>query len=158
LHAALPILAHILADDGITVLDTFAVTVAADEKNYVLGHWEFIRRYMEKGPKESYFDRSKKGAAEKANQSTLLFCNDIDGKRESPEFSRYRMKLNFVHASTIYHLFSPFIKGLMLCRIFAMKTCKVPIWPQQVEDECIIDDNDPYIVTAKDNIELTLNY
>ena len=39
-----------------------------------------------------------------------------------------------------------------------MKSCKVPQWSAEVEAECPVDADDPYITTAADNIKITLMY
>ncbi|MBF7090221.1 hypothetical protein IUY40_01520 [Flavobacterium sp. ALJ2] len=149
---------YVLAEDGETVKETFPLAVTAGFQNYALSHWEFIRRYMENGPQECFFDKQKKYKPGDATTATLLFCNDIDGKKESVAFSNKRIKLNFVGASFQYYMYYPFIKMLVYGRIIAMKTCKVPQWPQSIENVCTIFPDDPYIVTAQDNINITLTY
>jgi len=29
-----------------------------------------------------------------------------------------------------------------------MRTCKQPVWPTEIEAECVIEPNDPYLVDA----------
>ena len=41
-------------------------------------------------------------------------------------------------------LFSPFYFISSLGRWIAMRTSKIPQWPQWVEEACVIDPNDPY--------------
>lgn len=42
----------------------------------------------------------------------------------------------------------------MLGRIFAMWTSKQPHWPKDVEDANLIDADDPYVLTWRDNLSL----
>jgi len=37
----------------------------------------------------------------------------------------------------------PLLLPLVLCRWLVLKSCRMPVWPQWVEDECAIDANDP---------------
>jgi hypothetical protein len=34
-------------------------------------------------------------------------------------------------------------------RVIAMPTCKIPVWPQEIEEECKIEPDDPYIRDAQ---------
>lgn len=150
--------AHVLSEDKQTVLETFGFSVATEFKDYTLNYWEFIRRYMEEGPAQCYYDPDKGYKLGEVNTSHLTFCNDVDGKRESPKFSHQRIKLNF-YGNVVYYYFSwPFIKLLCFARVLAMKSCKVLQWPEEVEAECPIAPDDPYITTAADNIKITLVY
>ena len=42
-------------------------------------------------------------------------------------------------------LFPVFFLPASLGRFLVMRTSKIPRWPQWVEDECVIELNDPYV-------------
>lgn len=140
---------HVLDKDGNTVRETFALSyvgsVSANDlgstaqqpapDDLVRAHWEFIRRYMEEGPKEL--------------SAQVQFCMPISGERESPGLSVERIFANFAGAPVfLYWLMFPFCILVSFFRIFAMRTCKVPQWPEEIESKCVTEDNDPYAIEA----------
>lgn len=149
--------AHVLADDGKTVLETFPLSywstmTERDMKpqqvfqgvpyyakdDYIRGHWEFIRRYMEDGPQEL--------------TKQIQFCMPIDQKRESFSNGLERVFANFAGAPILlYLLMFPFNLAVGLFRYFAMQTSKVPVWPREVEDACVIEPDDPYAIHGAPN-------
>lgn len=132
---------HVLDADGVTVKETFALSDFDDlskeelnaypddvqETHYLFRYWEFVRRYMEEGPKN------------------LLDHVDvvipISHRRES-------ISLSFLLISTGWDrgrfIMLPMTLLIWPFRVLAMRTCKIPQWPQWVEDECQVDANDPY--------------
>lgn len=149
--------AHVLADDGKTVIETFPLSyfgpmTERDMKpwivfqgvpyyakdDYIRGHWEFIRRYMEDGPQEM--------------TRQVQFCMPIDKKRESFGNGLERVFANFAGAPIlIYCLMFPFNLAVGLFRYFAMQTSKVPVWPSEVEEACVVDAGDPYAIHGAPN-------
>ena len=92
---------------------------------------EFVRRYMEDGPQELI------------NQVEVVF--PIDKKKESYLLGFRRIFANGTIWPLGMVLLSPFIFLVTIGRWVCMRTCKIPRWPDEVEAECQIDPNDPYI-------------
>jgi hypothetical protein len=90
--------------------------------------WEFIRRYMEEGP------------AELADMVGIVMVTP--GQRESLRFGFNVLKVRF---GSFYWLVYPFLLCGALGRWVAMRTCRIPKWPDEIEAQCQIEPNDPYI-------------
>jgi hypothetical protein len=124
--------AHRLAEDGKTVLETFALGFYGGRNNpEVLAQWEFIRLYMEEGPEK------------------VLPCiedvdiHDITWRRETFLRGVSVLSSNFgILAVTSGPM--NFLAGIG--RWYSMKTSKIPVWPAEIEAECAIDKDDPYLV------------
>ncbi|MTV52407.1 DUF6708 domain-containing protein [Pseudoduganella buxea] len=140
---------HKLAPDNITILETFALsysdlltshdlnpaTLRSSDKDFVRGHWEFIRRYMEEGPSEV--------------SRQVQFCMPVDGRRESAKGGMHRILANFSGAPWPFLLMlSPILLLVSLFRIFAMRTSKIPQWPDHVEAACAVEPGDPYAIAG----------
>lgn len=145
---------HVLDADNNTVRETFALSyighVSADDLtstaqqpgpgDLVRAHWEFVRRYMEEGPKEI--------------SAQVEFCMPISLRRESPGVSVERVFANFAGAPILIYLaMLPFCMVVGLFRMFAMRTCKVPVWPDEIESQCGIENGDPYAIEGALNGE-----
>ena len=138
---------HILASDRVTVSETFALSYvgslnAADtapeatqysSEDFVRAHWEFVRRYMEEGPQ--------------AISEQVQFCMPIDGRRESIRVGIERVFANFANAPfLIYWMMFPFCLAVSFFRVIAMRSSKIPQWPEHVEEDCAIESGDPYAI------------
>lgn len=123
--------AHILAEDSSTILDTFIVSMYASKEIYVKRFWEYVRRYMEE----------KDGVKEVADISGWFL--PIAKRRESFGFGLRTLMLRWGSWFLIIP-FSPFIFIQAIARWFSMCTSKIPHWPVEVEEQCVIADNDPY--------------
>ncbi|UDN37247.1 DUF6708 domain-containing protein [Proteus sp. NMG38-2] len=129
---------HILADDNKTIVDTFCLPASTGNFELLKYHWEFIRRYMEEGPENII--------------QQVEFCLPIANKKESYGFT-------FFYVSTLFKgmlkilmpLMSPIIFIISIPRYIAILTSRRPIWPEEVEEQCKIDPNDPYILNEKTN-------
>jgi len=122
---------HRLAEDGKTVLETFALAVFGEMSNIgMFCQWEFIRRYMEEGPQELVDD--------------LGVVMDITDRRESFWEGHDRLTAE-IYGTPLYFIVFPVRIFYALGRWFAMHTCKIPVWPEEVEKECQIEPNDPYL-------------
>ncbi|EPL9572480.1 DUF6708 domain-containing protein [Providencia rettgeri] len=129
---------HVLADDGITVLDTFCLPATNGNVAELKTHWEFVRRYMEEGPE--------------GMKSRIPFCLPIANKKESCGFT-------FFYSMTKYNglplLFLPIIVPFELfysfSRYMAMLTSRRPVWSAEIQALCRVDDNDPYRLDASMN-------
>ena len=99
-------------------------------------HFEFFRRYMEDGP----------GPVLDALKPTpLIMLPSIDKERESWAFGWERLTLLMNGWPIAQVLFQVFFLPMSLFRWLAMRTSKIPQWPQWVEDECAIDPTDPWV-------------
>ncbi|HDS9358556.1 TPA: hypothetical protein QH850_001064 [Enterobacter chengduensis] len=129
---------HVLADDGVTVTETFCLPASHLIREELFRHWEFIRRYMEEGP-EAVVD-------------AVDICTPVDGRREGYTFGLLRLLMNF-SGSTIFlfPLTFPVCLVLSFSRYIAMLTSKIPTWPQEVEALCPIDPDDPVNLSAATN-------
>lgn len=138
---------NVLDEDKVTIKEIFSLGYSdiLDEqdtkpgltnfssRDFVRGHWEFIRRYMEDGPQEV--------------GKQVKFCMPIAERRESYKVGFERMFANIAALPAfLYWLFFPFMIIAGSFRIFAIQTSKVPQWPKEVEAECIIDQDDPYAI------------
>lgn len=113
--------------------DVACGTTEFSSSDFVRAHWEFIRRYMEEGPEEI--------------SRQVQFCMPIDRKRESVRLGFERIFANFAGApGLIYIVMFPFCLIISLFRIFAIHTSKVPVWPEEVEANCLVEPNDPYAI------------
>lgn len=136
-----------MADDKVTVLETFVLsclgvmsehdlynsTTTFSDDDYVRGHWEFIRRYMEDGP----------GSI--AGQ--VQFCMPIDRCKERAINGFHRIMANFSGGSFILiAIMFPFCALIALFRALAMITSKIPQWPEEIEAVNVIDTDDPYAI------------
>jgi len=122
---------HRLAEDGRTVLETFAIPIYGhmDDKNlYCL--WEFIRRYMQEGP-QAFMD-------------DLEIIMDVSDRRETLWNGYCRLATEDA-TKGLDIVFFPVNFWYAIGRWIAMHTSKIPVWPAEVEAECQIDPDDPYI-------------
>ena len=137
---------HILDADGETVRETFALpydcpdikTEGRDVNKRELMHvWEFYRRYMEEGPKSIY--------------PYVRWCHDIVNRRE-----KYRVGFSYALYEIAGWTFGkivgfPYYFLLSIARWITMHTSRIPKWPEDIEAECRVDQNDPYIKDAASN-------
>lgn len=136
------IVGHVLADDKLTVLETFALpatAVGSKEKEDMRGYWEFIRRYMEDGP-ASVYDNISGCLPIKDQKETLAFSYE----RVAFSLGSYPNVFNFIFY-LVYYLFYP-------GRWLAMRFSKIPQWPAEIEAQCPRPEgHDPYFRDASMN-------
>ena len=128
---------HRLAEDGKTVLESFALPLYGhinDENMFSL--WEFIRRYMQEGP-QAFMD-------------DIEVVMDVSDRREAFWDGFARLGTDIGNDFLRLLLF-PVNLWYALGRWIAMHTSKIPVWPPEVEAECQIDPDDPYI-RDRDNL------
>jgi hypothetical protein len=132
---------HILADDGVTVTESFCafpqVGGSSFERDQLKCHWEFIRRYMEEGPQDAY--------------ERVKICLPIADRRERVSFGFHR-----IHAEGTGNIITQLIAALMAVLIlpgrwFAMRTSKIPQWPAEVEAANAIEPDDRFVRDASMN-------
>jgi hypothetical protein len=123
---------NVLADDGVTVIDSFPFGgySSADKEDIKL-YFEYFRRYMEVGPEQPY--------------RMLKVCLPIAKRRETWWEGLMRLFLNVGDWWIVQIIMLPFFFPISLTRWFAMHTSRIPQWPDWVEKECVIDPNDPFI-------------
>ena len=125
--------AHRLSEDGKeTVLETFALPTL-NSQDHPRAQWEFVRRYMETGPAEVL----------------PLIDHVLDGHFGRNESFGHGYKMIAADAGKfITIVFLPMSLLYAIGRWIAMRTCKQPVWPAEVEAESAIDPDDPYLVDA----------
>ncbi|PYE40332.1 DUF6708 domain-containing protein [Psychrobacter fozii] len=140
-----------LADDGVTITGMFSLpfvnSLGADrhDEGTLLGHFEFVRRYMEDNDKQF-----------KEVKSAVRYVHPVHEKRETPLVSLQRVKLGY-HASHVNqenpntfrlvlaeYLLIPFSWLRYLGRLLSINTSITPKFSPEIEAECQIDPNDPY--------------
>ncbi|MDR5894403.1 hypothetical protein QC820_16560 [Halomonas mongoliensis] len=132
--------AHVLAEDGETIIDTFTLGYPyLGDREGMLQLWEYIRRYMEEPD----------GVQKNYKQTEI--CMPIDGRREGLAFGLVRAFTPMAKWPLMQLLVSPLWTLTTLGRWFAMYTCKVPRWPEEVEVACQVDPDDPYQKDWRDN-------
>ncbi|WP_152985255.1 DUF6708 domain-containing protein [Stenotrophomonas beteli] len=109
---------------------TFAVGHYFDDELKVRGIWEFVRRYMEDGPAE--------------------VADTIGGRQMSLSVvPSLRNCYLFVVASlgpamvSARFILMPLLLPLVFCRWLVLQSCRMPVWPQWVEEACAVDADDP---------------
>lgn len=136
---------HVLKKDGVTVKETFALpangTGAAD-RDQLPRYWEFVRRYMEDGPQSV--------------AKCVEYCLPIADQRESFTFGFHRMH-SWASVAPL-----PLVIFMLLVYIatypgrwLAMRTSKLPVWPREIENVCVIEANDLYRKDASTNQPIT---
>lgn len=145
---------HVLDTDEITVKETFALSVVdsisvpsanADQwrnakDDPVRAHWEFVRRYMEDGPQ--------------AVSDQIQFCMPVGAKKESAKGSFERMFANLSGAPIVALIVMfPFLLLFSVGRVIAMRTSKIPVWPDEILASSPVLDSDPYAITGNDEGE-----
>lgn len=125
------ILGHVLESDGNTVKETFGFSsYSSSDAKDLLEHFEYFRRYMENGPEQPH--------------RMLKICLPIATRRESWWEGFMRLLLNMNGWPLLQIILSPFYFICSLGRWVAMRTSRIPQWPDWVEQECTIDSGDPY--------------
>lgn len=128
---------HVLDTDGETILETFALPALGygeRGREEYKGYWEFIRRYMEEGPASVHDE--------------ITGCLPIKQQKEPFSFIYHRLAYSmgaFHPFILFYYLFD--VPG----RLLAMHFCKIPQWPAEIDAQCMVEANDPYLKDASSN-------
>lgn len=149
--AALPqnaweIQGHVLDKDSGMVKETFVLPVTGageNDRDQLPRYWEFVRRYMEDGPA--------------AVAHRVEYCLPIADRKES-----FTDGFHHLHGQ-VHGLPALVLIPLMLLiyvlpypgRWIAMRTSKLPVWPKEIEDVCVIQPSDPYRRDASTNKPIT---
>lgn len=138
---------HIMESDNVTIRESFAlsyygsispVDLAAQadhisSTDFVRAHWEFVRRYMEDGPQSV------------SNQ--VQFCMPIDKRRESVRISLERTFANISGAPIlVFLMLVPYCTIAFLFRLIAVRTSKIPVWPDDIEASSKVEPGDPFAI------------
>jgi hypothetical protein len=131
------VVGHVMEKD--IVKETFALSstdMGQPGEDNLRALFEFFRRYMQDGP----------GPLLQALRPTpLVMLPGIDKARESWFFGWKRLTWSMNGSLIMQTLFQPFFLPMSLFRWLAMRTSKIPQWPQWVLDECAIEPGDPWV-------------
>ncbi|KVO39286.1 hypothetical protein WT19_12115 [Burkholderia stagnalis] len=119
--------------DSKTVEEMFVFGYASSSREYCLRHWEFIRRYMEEGPRAVL------------NAPGLGLYLPIADKRETLYQGWIELVSNDAWNPVFKWLMFPFHVAFFIGRLVNRVTSKVPRWPADVEAACRIEPGDPYV-------------
>ncbi|MDN7932760.1 hypothetical protein QZM52_15835 [Burkholderia metallica] len=119
--------------DPDTVEEMFVFGYASSSKENCLRHWEFIRRYMEEGPRAVL------------NSPGLDLYLPIADKRETLYQGWIQLVSHDAWNPVFKWVMFPFHVLFFIGRLVHHATSKVPKWPADVEAECHIEPGDPYI-------------
>ncbi|MFM0523297.1 hypothetical protein PQR08_38410 [Caballeronia jiangsuensis] len=129
---------HALKADRETVEWTFALHGDSEDPRQLKNGWEFVRRYMEEGPKAVFGD--------------VHWCHDVASRRETFREGLFALNLNLNGLPRlIQYISAPVVWLISIGRVFAIRTSKIPQWPAAIEAKCRIDASDPYQRTAAQN-------
>jgi hypothetical protein len=129
---------HVLADDGVTVLETFSLPEVGSSpagRERLKHFWEYLRRYMEEGPAQL--------------SDPIKAVLPIAEARETFMFGIHRMMS--MHSLVGFALMLPMYVAMYPGRWLAMRTSKIPQWPQRIDEECRTEPGDPYVREASMN-------
>lgn len=146
-HKYWNVFGHVLGKDGVTVLDSFTLSISEigspDGLLMLQSHWEFIRRYMEDGPESI--------------NGQVQFCLPISDQRESFTFGAHRLLANSSTNSPGFFVLTLVSMTLDMVtapfRYFGIRTSKIPQWPTPIDAECAVEINDPYAIKGGFNGE-----
>lgn len=127
---------HVLSPDR-QVLEAIGradVTAGSDGEQELREFFEFYRLYMEEGPQR---------ALQALCSRPLIMLPGIHKQKESWRFGWERITLHINGWPVLMLLYQVFAFPESFFRWFAMRTSKIPQWPQWVEDECRVDPDDP---------------
>ncbi|MDN7932759.1 hypothetical protein QZM52_15830 [Burkholderia metallica] len=119
--------------DPETVEEMFVFGYASSSKENCLRHWEFIRRYMEEGPRAVL------------NAPGLDLYLPIADKRETLYQGWIQLVSHDAWNPVFKWVMFPFHVLFFIGRLVHRATSKIPKWPADVEAECRIEPGDPYV-------------
>ena len=136
-----------LADDGVTITGMFSLPfVYLSASDYLIYHFEFIRRYME-GDEEQLIEVEK----------AIRYIHPVNKERETPLISFQRTFIDLLNPYDNLEYpkqaFEPDIGTAAILiptwlrylgRLLSVNTSITPKFSPEIEAECQIDPNDPY--------------
>jgi len=126
----------ILGEDGVTIRDTYILPSISDrDERFLYAQFEFVRRYMEEPDELPHL----------AGQVEHVMA--IYDRRESWYMGFQRLYVGFGGGAYWFLVPVAFPLALLfsLGRWVATHTCVIPRWPAEVEAECAVEPNDPYL-------------
>ncbi len=124
-----------------TVKEVFNFVVFETSKYECLQYWEFTRLYMEKG------------IPSVMKASDLKYYLPIADKYETIFQSWKALTLDYEEMPIFRAIITPLLILAFIGRFIHRWTSKIPIWPKEIENECKIEQNDPYIFDSRKNPE-----
>lgn len=130
------IVGHVLDKDGKTVKETFPLPVfnggSEVQRDQLRQYWEFVRRYMEEGPKD---------AAQRVE-----FLIPIATRRETLAEGFHRIHAEGGSSIVMSIIFAALAVIAAPGRWFSMRTSKIPKWPAEIEASCQVSADDPFAI------------
>jgi len=127
--------------DPDTVEEAFWFGYSSSDKSYTLRYWEFLRRYMEEGPKAVI------------NAPGTKYYLPIADKRETLLQGWIALRSEEASVPAIKWIMTPFHVLFFIGRLVNRVTSKVPLWPADVEAACRIEPGDMYVRDSSNNPE-----
>ncbi len=143
---------HAYILDGEVIKHDIQLGTPNIHKDYIEGFLLFIKTYVEQGPEPLYY---RKGIddPEQDYKSKLTYCYDIQEKKESLKQSWQTVFINHFQTPLYALIFAipEFVRffGRRITVVFSKPFC----WSEALKKEHVVDENDPYSVTAKDNLK-----
>ncbi|MDM1783945.1 hypothetical protein [Acinetobacter bereziniae] len=143
---------HAYILDGEVIKHDIQLGTTNIHKDYIEGFLLFIKTYVEQGPEALYY---RKGIddPEQDYKSKLTYCYDIQEKKESFKQSWQTVFINHFQTPLYALIFAvpEFVRffGRRITVVFS----KPFYWSETLKKEHVVDENDPYSVTAKDNLK-----
>lgn len=136
--------AHFLSEDGRTVLETFSVGyVYMGDRRDLLGLWEFIRQYME-GDDEVVA----------RNCAEVPICIPVHDRKEGFVFGVVRTFAGLIHWPWLHLAACLPFSFIAIGRWVAMSTCRIPVWPNEIENDGAVTGKDRWQRDWRDNPRL----
>jgi hypothetical protein len=133
------IVAAILSADKSKIEDMFFLGTQGGDSDQQKMYVEFLRRYMDQGPEAVVHDKS-------------FWCLPrLDFHREGWWFGWKKLMLLDNGWPIAQLIWMPFVTVQSFFRFLAMRTSKIPVWPEWVEAECQVDSDDPWVRDADTN-------
>ncbi|MBO1748568.1 DUF6708 domain-containing protein [Stenotrophomonas indicatrix] len=133
--------AHFLSEDGKTVLETFSLGyVYMGSRRDLLGLWEFIRQYME---------GNDEVVARLCAEVTI--CIPVHDRREGFVFGVVRTFAGLIHWPWLHVVACLPFSFIAMARWVAMSTCRIPVWPKEIENDCAVTGKSQWQRDWRDN-------
>lgn len=145
---------HAYILDGEVIKHDIQLGTPNIHKDYIEGFLLFIKTYVEQGSEPLYY---RKGIddPEQDYKSRLTYCYDIQEKKESIKQSWQTVFINHFQTPLYALIFAvpEFVRffGRRITVVFS----KPFYWSEALKKEHVVDENDPYSVTAKDNLKFS---
>jgi hypothetical protein len=129
-----------MAEDGETILEAFELATRDEwDSEHRFLQWEFVRQYMEGD------EKTLRELADMVDE-----VQDVAERRETL-YGSFRRTLARYSGGHFFFLITAFPIALTITpfRQLAMRTCKIPRWPAEIEATCQYPANDPLLRDAQ---------